>query len=170
MCRNGDTVNSCGEPDGEPEAPGDGGTVLTPGMAAEAVREVPMPSLQLHVQPDGQTLVNVDTIFFAQPEIVETSIELLGTTITIEATPIRFTWVHGDGTKHTTAEPGHAYPRKDITHRYMRPARVSARVDTTYVVRFAIDGGDWIDLDDELTATGLRTPITVREALPVLVH
>jgi hypothetical protein len=166
----GDTVNSCGEPHDDEDAPSGGETVLTPGMAAEAVSEVPMPRLRLHVQPDGQTLVNMDTIFFAEPARFQTSIELLGVTVDIAATPVRFTWVHGDGTKQTTAKPGRAYPSKDVTHRYLRPGSVPARVDTTYAVRFAIDGGDWIELGDELTATGESTTVEVREALPVLVH
>jgi hypothetical protein len=166
----GDTVNSCGEPHDDEDAPSGDETVLTPGMAAEAVSEVPMPRLRLHVQPDGQTLVNMDTIFFAEPARFQTSIELLGVTVDIAATPVRFTWVHGDGTKQTTAKPGRAYPSKDVTHRYLRPGSVPARVDTTYAVRFAIDGGDWIELGDELTATGESTTVEVREALPVLVH
>ena len=170
LCLRGDTVNSCGEPHDDEDAPRGDATVLTPGMAAEAVSEVPMPRLRLHVQPDGQTLVNVDTIFFAEPARFQTSIELLGVTIDIEATPVRFTWVHGDGTKQTTANPGREYPSKDVTHRYLRPGSVPARVDTTYAVRFAIDDGDWTELEDQLTATGESTTVEVREALPVLVH
>lgn len=170
LCLSGDTVNSCGEPRDQEDETNSGETVLTPGMAAEAVSEVPMPGLELHVQPDGQTLVNVDTILFAEPAMFRTSIELLGVTIDIEATPVRFTWVHGDGTKQTTAMPGRAYPSKDITHRYLRPGSVPAQVDTTYDVRFAIDDGDWIKLGAQLTAAGESTTVQVREALPVLVH
>lgn len=130
-----------------------------------------MPKLKLHVQPDGQTLVNVDTIFYTEPQTLETSIELLGHTIDIQAEPVAYTWVYGDGTKRTTTEPGSPYPNKDVTHRYLRPAnQVAARVDTVYAVRFAIDGGDWTDLGDNLVATGPSTPVEVREALPVLVH
>jgi hypothetical protein len=169
LCLSGDTVNSCGEPRDHEET-SDEGTVITPGMAAEAVSEVPMPSLELHVQPDGQTLVNVDTIFFAEPKVFKTSIELLGVTVDIEARPVRFTWVHGDGTKQTTTTPGRAYPSKDVTHRYLRPGSAPAQVDTTYAVRFAIDDGDWIELGDQLTASGESTAVEVREALPVLVH
>ena len=170
LCLSGDTVNSCGEPRDQEDGTGDEGIVVTPGMAAEAVSEVPMPGLELHVQPDGPTLVNVDTIFFAEPKVFETSVELLGVTVDIEATPVRFTWVHGDGTKQTTAEPGRAYPNKDVTHRYLRPGSAPARVDTTYAVRFAIDDGEWIELGDQLTASGESTAVEVREALPVLVH
>lgn len=145
-----------------------GGTVFTPGLAREAVASIPLPGLKLHVQPDGETLVNVDTIFWTEPEPFETSIDLLGHTIDIEATPSSFTWVHGDGTSQTTREPGRRYPSLDITHRYAEPAELGAQVVTTYDVRYAIDGDGWTDLGEPLVAPGPETAIDVREAAPVL--
>jgi hypothetical protein len=159
---------TCNEPN--PAQPASG-VVFTPAVAEQAVAEIPLPKLRLQVQPAGPTLVNVDTIFWCEPRSFSTSIELLGHTIDVEAEPVRFTWVHGDGTQRTTRKPGSPYPSKDVTHRYMRPAKqFAAHVDTTYAVRYAIDGDGWTDLGDTLTATGPSTPIEVREALPVLVH
>jgi len=153
----------------QPQAPA--GAVFTPAMARQAVMEVPMPKLPLHVQPTGPTLVNADTIFFTEPQTLRTTIDLLGHSIAIEAKPIVYTWVHGDGSHRSTRTPGRPYPRKDITHRYMRPAnRLAARVDTTFAVRYSIDVGGWSNLGTDLTSTGQATPIEVREALPVLVH
>jgi hypothetical protein len=130
-----------------------------------------MPKVRLRIQPDGPTLVNVDTIFYCEPRTFSTSIDILGHTIDVEAEPVRFTWVHGDGSQQTTRKPGRTYPHKDVTHRYMRPAgELQARVDTTYAVRYAIDGDDWTNLGTDLTAAGPSTPVEVREALPVLVH
>jgi len=146
------------------------GTVFTPGLARQAVANIPLPGLELHVQPDGETLVNVPTIFWVDPQPFETSIELLGREIEVEATPESFTWVHGDGTTQTTTHPGQPYPREDITHRYFHPAELAARVDTTYSVRFSIDGDGWTDLGEVLIATGPTTAIDVHEAAPVLVR
>lgn len=147
------------------------GAVFTPALAEQAVREIPMPQLHLRVQPAGETLVNADTILFTEPQTLHTSIDLLGHTITVEAEPIRYIWIHGDGTTRTTRTPGAPYPHQDVTHRYMRPAAaLSARVDTVYAVRYSVDGGGWSDLGDNLVAAGLGTPVEVREALPVLVH
>ena len=137
-----------------PEPGGLAGTVFTPGLARQAVANIPLPGLTLHVQPDGETLVNVPTIFWADPQPFETSIDLLGREIEIEATPVSFTWVHGDGTTQTTDHPGKPYPRQDITHRYWQPSELEARVDTTYSVRFSIDGGGWTDLGEVLVAAG----------------
>jgi hypothetical protein len=153
-----------------PEPGGLAGTVFTPGLARQAVASIPLPGLTLNVQPDGETLVNVPTIFWADPQPFETSIDLLGREIEIEATPVSFTWVHGDGTTQTTDHPGRPYPREDITHRYWQPSELEARVDTTYSVRFSIDGGGWTDLGDVLVAAGPATVIDVHEAAPVLVR
>jgi hypothetical protein len=151
-----------------PKPGGATGTLFTPGMAREAVMDIPLPGLELHVQPDGETLVNVRTNFWVEPETFETSIELLGHTIDIEATPASFTWVHGDGTSQTTREAGRPYPDLDITHRYLQPKSLAARVVTTYDVRYSIDGGGWTNLDEPLAAAGPETAIDVHEAIPVL--
>jgi hypothetical protein len=153
-----------------PEPGGLAGAVFTPGLARQAVANIPLPGLTLNVQPDGETLVNVPTIFWADPQPFETSIDLLGREIDIEATPVAFTWVHGDGTTQTTDHPGKPYPRQDITHRYWQPSELEARVDTTYSVRFSIDGGGWTDLGEVLVAAGPATVIDVHEAAPVLVR
>ena len=66
--------------------------------------------------------------------------------------------------------PGRPYPREDITHRYFQRAELTARVDTTYSVRFSIDGDGWNDLGEPLVAAGPATVIDVHEAAPVLVR
>lgn len=162
-CKYNGLLLICDLPDKAPA-----GTVFTPGLARQAVANIPMPGLTLRVQPDGDTLVNVRTNFWVRPEPVETSVDLLGHTIEVEATPSSFTWIHGDGTSQTTTYPGHPYPRLDITHRYNQPAKVGASVVTTYEVRYSIDGGGWTDLGEPLVAHGTSTPIDVHEAAPVL--
>ena len=141
----------------------------TPGDIRRAIREVPMPPLKLRVQPDGRTLVNVDTIFYTEPSTMRRTVTLLGRSVRLECTPVRYTWVHGDGTTATTGEPGRPYPAKDVTHRYQLPGNdLRARVDTTYSVRYSVDGGPWTDLAELLTAPGPSTTIEVEEAVPVL--
>ncbi|MFL6089296.1 MAG: hypothetical protein ACJ71Z_04055 [Aeromicrobium sp.] len=144
------------------------GAVFTPGMAREAVADIPLPGLELHVQPAGQTLVNVRTNFWAEPRPFGTSINLLGHTIEVKAQPAGFTWVHGDGTRQTTRVPGRPYPNLDVTHRYAQPAEVAARVVTMYTVRYSVDGGGWTDLGQPLAAPGPTTTIDVHQAVPVL--
>ena len=128
-----------------------------------------MPPLKLRIQPDGRTLVNVDTIFYTEPTTMRRTVVLLGHSVRLECTPVRYTWVHGDGTTASTSEPGRPYPAKDVTHRYKQPAEdLRARVDTTYRVRYSIDGGSWADLAEPLIAAGPTTILDVDEAAPVL--
>jgi hypothetical protein len=150
--------------------PAPSGAVFTPGLAQSAVENLPMPALELNVQPDGPTLVNAPTLFYTEPEPFSTSIDLLGHTIEVRAEPVSFIWVHGDGTSQSTSTPGKPYPNRDVAHRYMKPEDVSARVDTVYEVEFSIDGDGWESLDAPLIAAGPSTSVEVQEAAPVLVR
>ncbi len=130
-----------------------------------------MPRLRLTIQPSRRTLVNVPTILFTRPATLERTIELLGQEVQVRATPVRYTWVHGDGTRRTTRTPGKPYPAKTVTHRYKRAsASVRARVDTTYTVRYRVGDGSWTDLGDTLTATGPAVTLRVDERAPALVE
>ena len=142
---------------------------MRPADIERAIREVPMPPLKVRIQPGGRTLVNVDTIFYTDPTHLRRTVALLGHSVELDARPVRFTWVHGDGTRATTTHPGRPYPAKDVTHRYKQPGEgLRARVDTSYAVRYNIDGGGWADLGETLTAPGPSTTLDVDEAAPVL--
>lgn len=139
------------------------------GDIRRAIREVPMPPLELKIQPNGKTLVNVETIFYTDPTTLRRTVTLLGRSVRLEATPVKYAWVHGDGSTASTSRPGRPYPSKDVTHRYEQPGEnLRARVDTSYRVRYSVDGGAWATLDETLTATGPETTIDVAEAAPVL--
>ena len=130
-----------------------------------------MPPLKVRIQPGGRTLVNVDTIFFTDPTTLNRTVSLLGHSVRLEAQPVSYTWVHGDGTRDSTTKPGRPYPAKDVTHRYQRPDdNLRARVDTTYRVRYSVDGGGWATLGETLTAPGPTTSLDVDEATPILTH
>ena len=142
---------------------------VTPGDVLRAVRKIGLPSLQVKVQPGAETLVNVETIFYAEPQPFERSVELLGFDVDLVAEPVGYHWIHGDGTTATTSGPGRPYPAMDVVHRYTTPAdSVQARVDVTYRVRFRVDGGPWQTIGQTLLAAGPPTPLDVDEAAPVL--
>lgn len=141
----------------------------TDGDVLRAAREIGLPSLQVKVQPGSETLVNVDTIFYTEPRPFVRDVELLGFDVDLVAEPVRFDWVHGDGTTRTTDRPGRPYPALDVTHRYKEPAEaVRARVDVTYRVRYRIDGGAWRTIGQTLSAAGAAAVLDVKEAAPVL--
>jgi hypothetical protein len=123
----------------------------------------------VRIQPGDETLVNIETIFYTRPQPFERSIALLGFDIDLSAEPVRYTWVHDDGTASTTSRPGKPYPAMDVTHRYREPADdVHPRVDVTYRVRYRVDGGAWQTIGQTLQASGPAAELDVREAAPVL--
>lgn len=142
---------------------------VTPAVVLEALRRMGLPAVQAQTQPEDKTLVNFDTIFYAEPTTFRRTITLLGRRVDVEATPTRFTWRPGDGSAHTTTTPGRPYPAKDVTHRYERAHRtVQAAVDVTYSARFRVAGGAWQDIAETITISGPPTPLRVAEATPVL--
>jgi hypothetical protein len=153
----------------EPAAPDADEPELTPGDVLRAVREIGLPSLQVKVQPGDRTLVNIPTIFYAEPQPFERSVRLLDFDVDLVAEPVSYQWVHGDGTTATTDRPGRPYPAMDVVHRYAKPADdVQARVDVTYRVRFRVDGGPWQTIAQTLLASGPPAQLDVDEAAPVL--
>ena len=142
---------------------------LTQGAILTAIKKIGLPSLTVNIQPGEATLVNFDTIFYAEPQPFRRSVSLLDYNIDVIATPVRYTWHHGDGTSQATNKPGRAYPSKDVTYRYFETAKhLQPRVDVTYAVRYRIDGGAWRTVDQTLQASGPAGDLEVKEATPVL--
>lgn len=142
---------------------------LTPGRVLEAVRRIGLPSLEVQIQPDTATLVNFDTIFYAEPVTFERTVRLLGFSVDVRAEPSSYQWIFGDGQVDSTEKPGAPYPAKDITHKYVDAhVTVHPRVDVTYQVQYRVDGGAWQALDETLTAQGPTTTLRIKEATPVL--
>lgn len=163
--------SSCSTDEPAPPAEGDAPRpTVTPGMVLRQVKTIGLPSLTIRIQPADATLVNFDTIFYAEEPAFEHSIDLLGYDVDITADPTQYVWHTGDGTTLTTGGPGAPYPDKDIVHRYT-DAHVTVRpsVDVTYEVEFRVDGGAWRTLDQTLTADGEATALQIKEAAPVLV-
>ncbi len=135
-----------------------------------AVESVGLPALALRIQPGGQTLVNVATIFHTEAPEFRHSTVLLGQAVEITATPARFTWHHGDGTTQTTSTPGAPYPSTAVTHRYTRVAAgLAPRVDVAYRVTYRVNGGAAQEIDQLITASGPPSGLNVTEASPVVV-
>src|SRR5690606_13086218 len=110
------------EPSGEEPAAG-------PGEVLEEVRRIGFPRLRVSIQPEGSTLVNLETIFHTSAAPFERSVDILDSTVDLRAEPASFTWHHGDGTTQSTTTPGRPYPAMDVIHQYAKPGTVRARVD-----------------------------------------
>ncbi len=135
----------------------------------QELRRVSLPALEVHTNPAGRTLVNLPTIFYAEPSPVTKTLTILGQSVLVEATPRTYTWHFGDGASASTDSPGAPYPSRELTHAYER-ARVTLRasVDTTYSARFRVNGGAWQDVAGTVTIGGPSRQLRVEEATPVL--
>jgi hypothetical protein len=142
---------------------------VTPGLVLNAIRRIGLPAVTAHTQPAGKTLVNFETIFYAQPETFTRTLTLLGQRVDVEATPSQYVWHHGDGTSAATTSPGAPYPAKDIVYEYTDAhITVQASVDVTYMARFRVSGGAWQAIPDTVTIAGPPTDLRISEATAVL--
>jgi hypothetical protein len=158
----------CAGPQGPPPAQTPRPQV-TPGLVLNALRQIGLPALEAHTQPEDKTLVNFATIFYAEPQTLVRTLTLLGQQVHVEATPTSFVWRYGDGTSTTTSTPGAPYPAKDITHNNADAhTTVQTSVDVTYSARFQVGNGGWQDIPETVTIVGPQSALRISEATAVL--
>lgn len=142
---------------------------VTPGMVLEAFRRIPVPSLRSITQPGDKTLVNFETIFYAEADPFTETVTLLGQSVRLEIEPSTFTWHHGDGTTTTTTTPGAPYPAKTVTHAYADAhTTVQHHLTVTWTARWSLNGGPLQPVPGTVTTTGPLTPLRIAEAVPAL--
>lgn len=148
-----------------------GGGEVTPADVLTAFRRLPLPAGTLQVQPNGRTLVNLDTIFSAQSTLPAApyALTLLGHDVRVRAHEQTWTFDFGDGTALDSDTPGAPYPRRDITHDYTRKGSYQVSVQVTYTGQYSVDGGGWQDVPGTATVPGAPVPLQVLEARTQLV-
>jgi hypothetical protein len=139
---------------------------------AEAFQQLRLAPSPLSVQPpSGWTLVNAETIAFADdaPQTLATTV--LGVGVSIRATAETFTWAFGDGSESlTTTDPGRPWPDHTISHRYTAEGTHSITLTTTWSGTFQVAGStEWRPVDGTATTTSTSPPLTVYEARSRLV-
>jgi hypothetical protein len=87
---------------------------ITSAVVLNALRRIGLPALEVQIQPEDKTLVNFDTIFYAEPQTVTRDLTLLGQRVQVQATPSSYAWSFGDGAGTSTRTPGAPYPAKDM--------------------------------------------------------
>jgi hypothetical protein len=143
---------------------------VTPDMVLAAFRELPLPAATARVQPEGPTLVNVETIFYTDAAEQTFDITLLGQPVAVSATPVEYTWHTGDGTTlGPTTSPGAPYPDHDVAHVYLDSEPYQASVDVTYGGAFSVDGGPTVAIPGTVTIPGPEVAVEVLEAHAQLV-
>ncbi|OUZ11347.1 hypothetical protein BHE97_05795 [Aeromicrobium sp. PE09-221] len=151
--------------------PGSAPEPPSPEEIERVVREIDLPALSVAVEPQDTTLVNLPTNLYTTAPDVDQTVDVLGVAVRIRATPVSFTWHHGDGTQQTTGHPGTPYPDLTVTHRYTRAAAsVRVHLEAGYRVDYSLNDGSWVRLDGLIVASGPPTTVAVRAAEPVLVR
>jgi hypothetical protein len=141
--------------------------VITEGLVITEVRKVGFASSVVHVQPAGNTLVNLDTNFYADRRVFDRAVPILGQMVPVRATPT-YTWHFGDGTRKQTGGPGAPYPDGDVTHQYKARGKVVVSVTLNYDTWFRLPGQEW-QRAGVVDIPGPGTGVQVCEARPVLV-
>lgn len=138
---------------------------VAPEMVLAEFRRMTLNPSPLVVQPDrGWVLVNKPTVAYADPagQILTTTI--LGTPVTITATPVRFTWDFADGAPLTTTSPGHPWPNADVTHTYRRTGTFRITVTTTWAAIYTTAADPTPhDVPGTATTSSASTPFTADE-------
>ncbi|HCB04585.1 MAG TPA: hypothetical protein DEQ43_10120 [Nocardioides bacterium] len=152
------------------DIPPDEVVALTPDMVAVAFARIAPPPPTLQIQPpNGRTLVNLDTNFYAETGELDRVLTLLGQRVELHIVAATFTWRFGDGDSLTTDQPGSPYPNLEVTHRYLAKGHVTPSVDTTYTAQFRVSGGPWRAVPGSVTVTGAPVGLEVLTATPTLV-
>ena len=138
---------------------------VTPAMVLTAFRRLPLAPSPLVVQPDrGWVLVNKPTVVHADagPQTLATTI--LGTAVTIMATPTSYTWDFGDGATLTTSDPGRPWPDGTLTHTYARVGEYRIALTTTWSATYTLAGDPVVrDVPGTATTTSATAPLAVQE-------
>lgn len=138
-------------------------------MVATAFQRIPVTKSRSITQPGTKTLVNFDTIFYTQAEGFRRTVTLVGQRVTLDISPVQYTWHHGDGTTAVTDGAGGPYPDKSVIYRYEKAhTTVSHHVVVTWGARFRVNGGAWTQVPGTVTSVGPSTDLRISEATPVL--
>jgi len=140
-------------------------------MVLRAFRELPLYRGAIRTDPDGWTLVNLETYFWCadssgascvdlgEPERVVT---LLGRQVRIRPHVVGYTWRFGDGTAQTVSA-------ERVMHVYSSGLTAVVTVTLTWSAEYAVGGGAFQQIGGTTTTTSQPLLLPVREARPVLV-
>lgn len=134
--------------------------VTGPMVLEEARRTAPEPNA--HVEPNGETYVNVPNNFYADADDTEHTVTLFGNAITISFQVSGVTWDFGDG---GTAS-GNGVKNADVDqpgaveHEYVRQGSYEVTASTSITVVFTLPDGRTVTLPDAISQTS--EPVTLQ--------
>jgi hypothetical protein len=145
---------------------------LTPEQLVPDLRQyfvAAAPDFSVAMQPAGRTLINFDTIFYADyarsvaaagRPVLDKTVNVLGFAVRIVAEP-SWTWSFEAGATKSYDTPGDPYPAKTITYRYERPGARTVTVQASWKGEFYVEGDGPYDIAQPVTQSRSTTVTAV---------
>ncbi len=131
-------------------------------------RTLPIQGGELMMQPpSSQVLINIDTIAYSTARTHILPTRILGTPVSVRATPVAWTWDFGGGTEPFVTEgPGGPYPNREVSRVYRLPSpEVAIRLTVTWAGEYRVnDAGPWLPVAGTTTTTATSPTFAVVEA------
>jgi hypothetical protein len=149
-------------------------------VRAQIIRLLPVVGLRA-VPPGGQTLVNFETIMWADtvPTRSLGKVRILGQGVDLQIQFESAEWDFGDHKTDTTSTPGKPYSAEDpcsgrtcpqyFGHLYQHRGPVTVAMTPTWTASYSLDGSHWLDLAEPITGPTSTMALLVRESHGVLV-
>jgi len=140
-------------------------------LVEQRFRALRPPGSMAMTQPRDRTLVNLETIFYAEHGQRDYPVgHILGHDVVIRVEGVSYLWDFGDGETVTTKTAGAKYPSKEIVHRYRKAGQtVHPSVTVTYRGSFSVDGGAFQPIPGTVTVAGQPGVLEIAEARSELV-
>jgi hypothetical protein len=131
----------------------------------------------LAMQPNGWTVIGVETNFIANTSQHVVGGKLFGALAEVRFTPQAFDWSYGDGTQAGTTQPGATwtqlgvkeFSRTATSHRYQSLGSFITEVTVRFGVEYRVGGGTWTSIRGQVSAHAPAATVIVQSADTVLV-
>lgn len=129
------------------------------------------------MEPDGWTIVGLDTNFYLDSGAHLVAGTLLGQPATVQFTPVAYRWDYGDGAIVTRTTGGgtwkalgiHEFDPTPTSHVYAAAGTYTVRLTVSYAAEFQVGGSPFIPVVGRLSVPVNDLVVSVGSATTVLV-
>lgn len=130
-----------------------------------------------HSQPNGWTVIGLDTNFYATGGQHVVDGILLGQPASVRFTPVQWNWNYGDGTTGARDTPGSPWATRTAefgptptSHVYRQRGTYVVALDVDFAAEYRYAGGSWVPIAGTLTIPANPLTLAVGDAKTVLVE
>ncbi len=153
------------------------GTLELPDLAISDLAAFYPAAPGVRSEPNGWTVVGLDTNFVSDAAEHTASGSLLGQTAEVRFTPRSFRWDYGDGIRAVTATGGRTWKALDVpefgatptSHVYTAPGSYAVSLAVAYSAQYRIGAGPWHGVAGTLSLPTPAFTIVASDANTVLV-